>query len=247
MHRPVGDLPGPLVLLGDEDAPAGPAERELVREAGGEILLLPTAAAYERPDRALRRAADRFGPEGHVRACPVLRRQDAEAPALAAEVAAARFLHLSGASPLHLRSVLKDSPVLQGLLQAWRTGAVLSGAGPAATVLSDPMVDPRGGAFTVGLGLVRDLAVVCGGELDDTQLRRTLALAPPSCAVVALGPGAALWRLPDGTWRREGEGSVDIYLHAAPVGLEALAGKRLHPALDRAGTPGQVSGPSAST
>ena len=232
-----GQGTGPLVLLGDDAGrPVDDELGHLVEAAGGPLLVLPTASAYERPDRAVERAARRFAPTA-VRACAVLRRADAEDPERAAEVATARAIYLCGASPLHLRSVLKDSPVLQALLAAWRDGALLVAAGPAATVVSDPMVDPRGGAFTVGLGLVRDVAFAVGAERDEAQLRRTLALAPPPCAVVALGADGCLWRAADGTWRTGAAGDVDVYLAGLPAGLEELAGKTLHPALERTGTP----------
>lgn len=225
--------PGPLLLLGD-DHPAGGRLHELVAAAGPEVLVLPTAAAYERPGRAVEAARRRLAPAAEARPCMVLRRSDAEDPERAAEVAAARALYLCGSSPLHLRSVLKDSLVLHALLAAWRDGALLVAAGPAATAVSDPMVDPRGGAFTVGLGLVRDLALVTGAERDEAQLRRTLALAPASCAVVALGEAALLCRHPDGTWERGSDGEIDVYAGSGPVGLVALAGKALHPAVGHA-------------
>ena len=229
---------GPLVLLGGEQGGDTGWAAPLAAAAGGtEVLVLPTGAAYERPERAVERARHRFAGVAPVRRCNVLSRADAEDARLADQVARARFVYLCGSSPLHLRSVLKDSQVLQALLAAWRSGAVVAGASGAATVLSDPMVDPRGGAFTVGLGLVRDLAVVCGGELDDAQLRRTLALAPASCAVVALADAAALVRDPDGTWQRAGSGDLTVYVGGATAGLDALAGKAVHPALDRDGAP----------
>lgn len=231
-----GEGTGPLVLLGDDaERTVDDHVRQLVEAAGSHLLVLPTAAAYERPDRAVERAARRFAP-GTVRACAVLRRADAEDAERAAEVAAARAIYLCGTSPLHLRSVLKDSPVLQALLAAWRDGALLVAAGPAATAVSDPMVDPRGGAFTVGLGLVRDVAFAVGAERDEAQLRRTLALAPPPCAVVALDGDGRLSRAADGTWQAGGGGAVDVYAGGRPAGLEQLAGKSLHPALERSGT-----------
>ena len=58
----------------------------------------------------------------------------------------------AGGSPMHLRSVLKGSAVLAALREAWRGGAVVAGSSAGAMVLTDPMVDPRGGALTVGLG-----------------------------------------------------------------------------------------------
>jgi cyanophycinase len=230
--------PGPLLLVADESDAESGWEAPLLEAVGARVLVLPTAAAYEHPERAVATAEARFGGPGSVEACYVLRRADAENPSLAEKVGAARALYLCGASPLHLRSVLKDSLVLQALLAAWRSGAAVIGANGAATALSDPMVDPRGGAFTVGLGLVRDLATVCGAELDEAQLRRTLALAPPACAVIALGVGAALRREPDGTWRREGRGELAVYVEGRPAGLDALAGKALHAAVaPHPGTP----------
>lgn len=233
MDLPNG-LPGSLLLLGSEGPPGEGPLRELAGAAGGEVVVLPTAAAYERPERALEAVRRRLEGAAEVRPCMVLRRGDAEDPGRAAEVAAARAIFLCGSSPLHLRSVLKDSLVLHALLAAWGDGALLAAAGPAATAVSDPMVDPRGGAFTVGLGLVRDLALVAGAARDTAQLRRTLALAPASCAIVDLGEGSLLLRRPEGTWERAGEGTVDVYAGGDPAGLVALAGKSLHPAVQPA-------------
>ncbi len=221
---------GPLVLVGGAEWTEGDSfDAGLLEHAGREVLVLPTAAAFERPERAVEHAQRWFaGLGGHVRPCMVLTRTDAENSELAELVRSARLIYLSGGSPLHLRSVLKDSAVLHGLVAAWRDGAVVAGSSAGAMALTDPMVDPRGGAFTVGLGLVRGLAVVAHyhGERS-AQLRRTLALAPTGCAVVAIGERTALIREPDGTWRHEGAGPLEIFLDGEQAGLEVLAGKPL--------------------
>ncbi|HUZ21362.1 MAG TPA: Type 1 glutamine amidotransferase-like domain-containing protein [Acidimicrobiales bacterium] len=228
MSQPPAAGPGPLVLVGGGEWRAGATfDAEMLERSGGEVVVLPTAAAYERPERAVATAREWISSlGGRVRACMVLTRADAEAAEAAAVVRGARFVYLSGGSPLHLRSVLKDSAVLHALVAAWHGGAVVAGSSAGAMVLTDPMVDPRGGAFTVGLGLVRNVAVVphFTGELT-AQLRRTLALAPSGCAVAALGETTALVREPDGTWRRAGSGEVSVFVDAEPDGLEALAGK----------------------
>lgn len=216
---------GPLLLSGG-GLPAAVARR-LLEAAGGEVAVMPTAAAYERPERVLAAAEAALGAlGGRIRPVMVLNRRDAENPELAEEIRSARAIWLVGGSPLHLRSVLKNSLALHGLESAWHAGAAVGGAGEAAMALSDPMVDPRGGAFTVGLGLVRSLAVVphFDGALT-AQLRRTMAIAPPGCALAALGDGAALVRELDGTWRRDGDGALELFVAGQPVGLEALAGK----------------------
>lgn len=222
--------PGPLALVGGgEWQPGASFDADLLERAGGEVLVLPTAAAYERPERAVETASAWFASlGGRARPLMVLSRADAENAAMADEVRAAPFVYLSGGSPLHLRSVLKDSAVLHALIGAWHGGAVVAGSSAGAMVLTDPMVDPRGGAFTVGLGLVRGVAVVPHhtGELT-AQLRRTLALAPSGCAVVALEERTALFREPDGTWRHLGAGSAECFVDGEPAGLEALAGKAI--------------------
>ncbi|HVB06091.1 MAG TPA: Type 1 glutamine amidotransferase-like domain-containing protein [Acidimicrobiales bacterium] len=218
---------GTLALVGGDEFQGSPElDSELLAAADGEVLVLPTAAAYERPGLAVERAEGWFAAlGGRVRPCMVLSRPDAEDRALAEMVAGARFLYLAGGSPLHLRSVLKDSLVLDALVGAWRNGAVVAGSSAGAMALTDPMVDPRGGAFTVGLGLVRNVAVVphASGELTP-QLRRTLSLAPAGCALAALGGGSAVVREPDGSWRSSGA-SIEIYVDGVPSGLESLAGK----------------------
>src|SRR5438270_3888831 len=96
---------------------------------------------------------------GKVRPLMVLRRADAEDEGNVQTVREARFVYLSGGSPMHMRSVLMHSPLWDALVAAWHDGAALAGSSAGARVLCDPMVDPRGGAFTLGLGLVGQLAV----------------------------------------------------------------------------------------
>ena len=76
-----------------------------------EVFVLPTAAAFEHPERVVERAAAYFeGLGAKVRPLMVLRRADADDPKLADSVRKARLVYLSDGSPLHLRSVLKGMP-----------------------------------------------------------------------------------------------------------------------------------------
>jgi cyanophycinase len=158
----------------------------------------------------------------------VLDRASANDPGMAAVVRAARFLYLAGGSPLHLKSVLKGSATFEALREAWAGGAVVAGSAAGAMVLTDPMVDPRGGALTVGLGLVDQLAVVphFGDGTDDVhgqKLERTVALAPDGLPVVGLPERTALLRDSDGTWRHEGKAPPVVFLNGArTAGLGAL-------------------------
>ncbi len=147
-----------------------------------------------------------------ARVMPVLHRGEAEDAQLAAEVRAARFVYLADGSPLHLRSVLKGSTLFDALLAAWHGGAVVAASGAGATVLCDPMVDPRGGAYTVGLGMVRNLAVFPYHGTAAGHLRaRSIDLLPKSATLVGIDEQTALVLAPNGTWTVRGSGSVSVY------------------------------------
>jgi cyanophycinase len=217
---------GPLALVGGEEWREGCTfDAELLLASGGrEVVVLPTAAAYEHPERAVAQAADWFASlGGDVRGLDVLQRRDALDPEAAAVVGGARFVYLAGGSPLHLRSVLKGTPVWEALVAAWESGAVVAGSSAGAMALCDPMIDPRGGAFTVGLGLVENVAILPHADGDVAERhRRTLELAGAGLVIAAVGARTALVRDPDGRWRRAGAGSVTVFVDGDEADLGAL-------------------------
>lgn len=218
-------MSGTLALVGGGEWREGCTfDAELLEAGGGDVLVLPTAAAYEHPDQVVASAVAWFdGLGGRARGLPVLARPDAFVDANVAAVRSSRFTYLGGGSPLHLRSVLKDSPLWDALLAAWPDGAVLAGSSAGGMVLCDPMVDPRGGAFTVGLGPLAQVAFVPHADTWSADLaRRTVALAPPDLPVVGVDERTALLRHPDGSWSAEGAGSVRVVVGGRPAGLEAL-------------------------
>jgi cyanophycinase len=217
---------GPLALVGGDEWHDGCSfDAELLAASGGdEVLVLPTAAAYEHPEKAVAGAEAWFAElGGKVRGLMVLRRPEAEDEENAAVVRGARFVYLAGGSPMHLRSVLKSSRLWEALLAAWRDGAVVAGSSAGAMVLTDPMVDPRGGALTVGLGMVEQLAVIPHfGHENAEKVHRSIALAAPGLPVVGVPERTALIRDPDGSWRQAGVGQVQVYVSGKPAGFEAL-------------------------
>jgi len=224
----VAGHPGPLALVGgDEWHDQCSFDAQLLAASGGtEVLVLPTAAAYEHPDRAVAWAERYFAGLGAtVRGLMVLARPDAEDPANAAAVADARFIYLGGGSALHLRSVLKDSALWQALLGAWEGGAVVAGSSAGAMVLGDPMVDPRGGALTLGLGLIEQLAVLPHADTwSPEKAHRTFSLASGGLRIAAIDQQTALIREPAGSWRVDGAGGVTVYVDGKPADLAALSG-----------------------
>ena len=219
-------MPGPLALVGGAEWREGCTfDRTLLAESGAdEVLVLPTAAAYEHPERAVETAEQWFaGLGGKVRGLMVLARPDAEDESNVAAIRDARFIYLSGGSPLHLRSVLKDSPAWDALFQAWQGGAVLAGSSAGAMALCDPMVDPRGGAFTLGLGLLAQVAIIPHHDTwSPEKAKRTIILAAKGVPVVAIDERTALIRSCDGAWSVDGVGSVVVFQDGHEAGLEAL-------------------------
>jgi cyanophycinase len=186
----------------------------LLEAAGSDdVVVLPTAAAFEHPDRAIERARDHFESIGaKVKPLNVLHRGEAEDAEVVANLAKARFVYLSDGSPLHLRSVLKDSPLFEAMLAIYEHGGVLAASGAGATVVCDPMVDPRGGAYTVGLGVVVGLAVFpYHGTAADHLRERSIDLLPHGASLVGIDEATALVRDPAGGWRTEGAGQVSVY------------------------------------
>lgn len=225
-HRPAG-LGGTIALVGGAEWTPGceAIDRELLELSGAsEVVVLPTAAAYQRPDKALEVAKEHFSRLGApVRACMVLSRKDAEDPALAGEVRRSRFVYLAGGSVLHLRSVLKASRVWEALVGAWAGGATLAGSSAGAMVFGDTMVDPRGGALTLGLGLLSPFAVLphaSDWSADKTQ--RTVRLASGGLRIAAIDERTALLRRPGGEWSTLGEGQVKVFVDGRQADLGDL-------------------------
>jgi len=228
----MGSTSGVLALVGGgEFGPGCSFDAQLLAAAGtDDVLVLPTAAAYEHPERLVARAGEWFaGFGGRVEGLMVLARPDAEDEGMAAVMRRSRFVYLAGSSPMHVRSVLKRSKVWDALVAAWEDGAVVAGSSGAAMALTDPMVDARGGGLTIGLGLLGGVAVVphFGDVAEDVhgeKLHRAVLLAPAGTPVAGIPERTALVREPDGTWHAEGEGQVVVFKDGALAdeGLAAL-------------------------
>jgi cyanophycinase len=219
-------MPGTLALVGGgEWGEECSFDRDLLDAAGTtEVIVLATAAAYELPAEHERRAAEHFALLGaEVRALPVYGRSDALRDEHADAVASARFLYLSSGASLHFVSVMKATPVWEALVGAWKAGAVVAASEGSARALADPMVDPRGGAFTLGLGLLPGLAFVPHRDSwSHDRAVRTRELAPRGVPMAVVDTSTAIVRDPGGTWSVGGAGDASVYVDNVEVGLEAL-------------------------
>jgi cyanophycinase len=179
---------------------------EVARRADTDTaLVLPTAAAFEQPAHEAARWREALTVRGwSAEAAMVLTRADANDAEMAAAVAAQQLVVVVGSSPLHQRAVLKGSAVWEALVGVAHRGVVVAVAGAGAGI-GDPMTDTRGGAFTIGLGLVR-LAVITEAETwSPERLHRARALAA-GFPLALLASGTALVD-EAGRWTVVGEGA----------------------------------------
>ena len=209
-------MTGPLALVGGGEFTEGCSfDAELLDAVGAtEVTLLATGWAYENPQKSVAAAREWFATLGvTVREVAVYTRSDALDAENIRAIADAKFIYLTGVSPMHIRSVLKETPAYDALLAAWQGGAALVGSGAGADVLCDPMVDIRGGAFTVGLGLLSGVAVIArSDEWSPDKVRRTIDLASRGVVLLELPSRTALIDdVGSGGWRSAGAGTVIVH------------------------------------
>jgi cyanophycinase-like exopeptidase len=118
-------------------------------------------------------------------------RADAEDAALAAEVAGAGLVYLSGGHPAYLADTLRGTAVWAAIVAAWRGGAALAGCSAGAMALTSwlpSLRNPRKGG-TVGLGLLPHLRVIPHFDTFAARVPDLAArfLLPHDPAVTVLG------------------------------------------------------------
>jgi cyanophycinase len=107
--------------------------------------------------------------------------------------------------------LFKDSTLFEAVLAGDEGGGVVAASGAGATLLCDPMVDPRGGAYTVGLGVVKNLAVFPYHGTAASHLReRSIDLLPRNAVLAGIDEETALVKGPEGG-SVAGAGTVTVY------------------------------------
>lgn len=164
----MSSVPGPVALVGSGEFL--PVMREidarLIDGRPRRAVFLPTASALEgreRVDYWIGLGTEHYRSMGvEPVAVRVLDRSDAERDDLAALVAGAGLVYLSGGNPGYLASTLAGTAVWRAIESAWRSGAALAGCSAGACALSRVAEDLRDPTRFNGEGLavVPELAVL---------------------------------------------------------------------------------------
>ena len=222
---------GTVVLLGGGEVGDDVLAREILGSTpGARVAVIPTASAFEGPEAVVVAIAEWLvGHGAEIEGLMVSSRAEADLADMADRLEDASIGYLSDGTALHLRTTLKSTALFDALMAMLEKGKTVVASGASATVLCDPMIDPRGGAPTVGLGPIRAFTVVphVGGDEDDPReekLHRTIELASAKVPVVALPMGAGLRLASDGSVQAFGRGAINVYVDGAliPAGVSSL-------------------------
>ncbi len=129
------------------------------------VVVLPTASAPDGPGIPKRWASmgvEHFTRLGaSVEPVMLLTRADAESEALAARIAAANFVYLSGGKPHYLLATLRKTACWRAIQGVFAAGGVVAGCSAGAMVLGERMVNfPLLWHTMPALGLAQGLAVI---------------------------------------------------------------------------------------
>jgi cyanophycinase len=244
--------PGPLALVGSGEylAQMADVEAALLEGRPARYVQLATAAVPDGPEVLARwhdlgrQAASRLGVEAVI--VDVRDRQSAEDPGLAAAVAGAGLVYLSGGHPAFLADTLRDSSVWSAIVAAWRGGAALAGCSAGAMAMTSwvpSLRHPRRGA-TPGLGLLPHLRVIphfdaFAARIPDLVTRFLLPGDVPGTLVgidedTALVGGPYEWRVEgrQSVWVLDGSGRTEFPAGSQLVLEPAEPPGRLRPVRD---------------
>lgn len=211
--------PGPVAFVGSgEYLPVMlEVERGLLSDRPPRYVQVPTAAGQEGPASLARWAAlgvaqaERLGVEAVP--VPATDRASADDPELAAQVAGAGLIYLSGGNPPYCASTLRGSLVWAAIHQAWQQGAALAGCSAGAMSLTGWVPDLRHPMRDAdpGLSVAPQLRVIPHFDRFSSWMpdlaTRYLARSPQDVSVVGVDEDTALVHH-GGVWTVQGRQSV---------------------------------------
>src|SRR5580692_7242484 len=214
---------GLLALVGGgEFQPGNEPHDEVLAAAArarGAAYVIATAAARSHPELAVRHASawfQRFDLD--VTELRVYTRTQARVLATAAAAAEAAFFYIAGGDPGLVASVLRETPVGDAMIAAWRRGAVLAGSSAGAMALCEHVLVRQRFPGNVerrpvaGLAVLPRAAVLPHHDTFGGRWFPSARAALPDVVLIGVDERTcALWEA--GTWRCLGSGGVTLYPH----------------------------------
>ena len=210
-------MPGQIALAGGEEFRTGceDMDREILRassQSPPKVLIVPTAQLTG-PTKAANDGTSHFRAlGGDASALMVLSSDDARDSKYVERVAGAGVIYFTGGSPDHLLSVLQNSPLMEAVLQANESGAVLAGSSAGAMVMGSFMRRPSSGGWMEALGIVPGVGILPHHERRDPNdtWRELQNTAPSGLTILGVDARAGCLGNP-GRWQVVGSGNVTVY------------------------------------
>jgi cyanophycinase-like exopeptidase len=203
------------------------------------IVIVPTAAARGRPDRAAAMGITALNDRAHplrvqirIDVAPIVDSASAREAANVELLESADLIHLPGGDPDLIPMILAGTEALSAIQAARRRGAVVAGASAGGMALAEWSWTPNGGIR--GLGFVAGLAVV--PHYDDVRRTRWRSvldqLAPGGIGYLGLDERTGVIAEPNGptarNWRVAGEGAATWFARGSDDAIVARHGEVLH-------------------
>jgi cyanophycinase len=210
---------GFLALVGGDEFKVGNEDQDrlLVEHRGaGKAYVVPTAAARQRPDRAVATAQKWFKGLGlDVEELPVLKRSDAASTKCVELAQEGGLFYLTGGDPGLVVDILHDSRVWRAIVDAWVGGAALAGSSAGAmafgewTLVRKAYPGHAERRYKPALALLPKVAVAPHFDTFGHRWVESVLAEPPAEDVMIVGideRSAAVW---DGqAWTARGPGDV---------------------------------------
>ena len=211
-------MAGLLGLVGGDEFRSSCVEMDgaVVERIGGassRVLVLPTAAAGERPELAAANGVNHFTRIG-ADAAPLMVVDGATAneQQFADELGGASLLYIAGGNPGYLLDALRDSLVWSAIRDAWQNGMGLVGSSAGAMVLAQWMRRPPD-AWGEGLNAAPGLVVLPHHErASEERTRSVRERMDGRGAVLGIDGATGCFTDGEGAWEVLGEGNVTVYL-----------------------------------
>jgi cyanophycinase len=153
---------------------------------------------------------------------PVIDRDSADDPALAALISDVGLVYLSGGNPGYLANTLRGTLVWKAIITAWENGAALAGCSAGAMALSGTAPTVRAGTMTPhpGLALLPHLSVMPHfdqmGRWDSGFLKRAQSQVTAGLTLVGIDEATALVGGP-ADWIVMGHRTVTVFGPEGPM------------------------------
>ena len=176
------------------------------------VIILPTAAALEGPERAAANGVDYFTALGaDVRSVMILSRTDASDPEVLASLQDADLYYFAGGSPRHLLETMRDTPAWAFIRRHYEEGVALAGSSAGAMVMGEKMLSGMSGGWQEALGLVPRLGLIPHLErLAPDRLENLRSSLGAESNLLGVDSATACVKV-DGEWRVWGKGRASLY------------------------------------